>query len=102
MSELIDGIPATHNTMPNPTTFQVIEITTAQNARLAEANQTIGSRIRLRSTRSLLRSPACSSSSQNQSRLELESPITTGRKTMVRVSRFNNVFLTVSSASATS
>ena len=31
-----------NSTMPKPTTFQVIEITTAQKARSALANQTIG------------------------------------------------------------
>ena len=47
-----------------------------------------------------MKSPTCSSSSQNQSRLELDSPMTTGRNTIVRVSRLSGVFSTVSSASA--
>ena len=45
MSRLIDWIAATNRIMPKPTTFQVTEITTAQSARSALVNQTIGSRI---------------------------------------------------------
>ena len=100
MSGLIDWIPDTNNTMPKPTTFQVIEITTAQKARSAETNQTIGSLSTWRSTSSLLNSPTCSSSSQNQSRLELDRPMITGTNTIVRVRRFSGVLSNVSSASA--
>jgi hypothetical protein len=77
-----------------------MEITTAQKVRSALANQTIGWAIRRKSTMSLLKRPTCSSNSQNQSRLELESPITTGKKTMVRVRRLSGVLSAVSRASA--
>jgi hypothetical protein len=40
---LIAWIPEMNITMPKPTTFQVIEITTAQKARSAVMNQTSGS-----------------------------------------------------------
>ena len=80
-----------NSTMPKPTTFQVMEITTAQKARSALANQTIGCAMTRKSTNSLLKRPTCSSNSQNQSRLELESPMTTGKKTTVRVSRLSGV-----------
>ena len=44
ISGLIDWMAAMNSTMPKPTTFQVIEITTAQNARSALTNQTSGCR----------------------------------------------------------
>ena len=73
ISGLIDWMPAMNSTIPKPTTFQVMEMTTAQKARSALTNQTIGWAMTRRSVRSLLSRPTCSSNSQNHSRLELES-----------------------------
>ena len=41
--------------------------------------------------KSLFSRPTCSSNSQNHKRLELLSPMTTGRKTIVRVMRLSGV-----------
>ena len=72
--------------MPKPTTFQTTEMMTAKRPMSALLNQTIGASMTPRSTSILLKSPTCWSKSQTQSRLELASPITTGRKTTPRVS----------------
>ena len=100
ISRSIDWMLAMNSTMPKPSTFQVIEMTTAQKARSALTNQTIGWAMTRKSVMSLLSRPTCSSNSQNHKRLELLSPMTTGRKTMVRVRRLSGVLSAVRSASA--
>ena len=98
-SWLMVCIPASMMIMPKPTTFHTTEMMTARRPVSALLNQTIGASMTPRSTSSLLKSPTCWSKSQTQSRLELASPITTGRNTTPRVTCTTGRLTVIRSAS---
>lgn len=99
-SALIDWIPAIMRIMPKPKTFQLTEMMTAASPVSALRNQTTGSSMAPRSTRSWLKRPTRRSNSQNQRSEEDARPMTTGRKTTVRVRRRKGMSGDTRSASA--